>query len=130
LDQNLKPKTFLKKSCCFADGNILVQPGVKSFKRMDQSFGWHKPMLSWAHQNNLEMKLLKAMTKKTSKTPQPHSRMKVNRLVFLVTILWVVTSLLLLLYHASTTHGIQHRSPQREQLALAVSQAAARASFI
>jgi hypothetical protein len=78
----------------------------------------------------LEMKLQRATTKKTRSTPDLHSRMKVNRLVFLVTILWVVTSLLLLLYHAGTTHGIQHRSPQRQQLAVFISQAAARASFI
>jgi hypothetical protein len=76
------------------------------------------------------MKLLKATTKKTNRMPHLHTRMKVNRLVFFVTILWVVTSLLLLLYHAGTAHGMQHRNSPHPELALDGSQAAARASFI
>lgn len=109
-------------------GNIQVQSGVQVLKRISKVW-MAETTAALSASKQLEMKLLKATTKQ-AKTPPPDSRMKLNRLVLLVTLLWVVTSLLLLLYHAGTTHGIQHRNTPHQQLALASSQAAARASFI
>jgi hypothetical protein len=74
------------------------------------------------------MKLLKDKTGEAVKGPL-NSRLKLNKAVLLVTFLWVITSLLLLLYHAGSAHAVQPRKVSHPQLALVMPQAA-RASFM
>ncbi|HWF02324.1 MAG TPA: hypothetical protein VHA06_01485 [Candidatus Angelobacter sp.] len=81
-----------------------------------------------AHASNLaDMRLLKYRTGK-SINPPLSSRLRLNKVVLLVTFLWVLTSLLLLFYHAGSAHAVQPRKVVHPQMASA--QAAARASFI
>jgi hypothetical protein len=81
-----------------------------------------------AHASNLaDMKLLKYRTNKSIKQPLS-SLLRLNKAVLLVTFLWVITTLLLLLYHAGSAHAEQPRKVVHPQMASA--QAAARASFI
>jgi preprotein translocase subunit SecG len=58
------------------------------------------------------------------------SKLKLDKVVFFLTILWVVTSLLLILYGPSSAHAVQPHKPRPQQVAGELSQAAARASFI
>jgi hypothetical protein len=77
------------------------------------------------------MKLPKDKTSKSIKPPLS-SRLRLNKVVLLVTFLWVLTSLLLLLYHAGSAHAVQPRKAAQPRMAMALTspQAAARASFI
>jgi hypothetical protein len=65
----------------------------------------------------------------------PQHRSRLNKLVFGVALLWLVASLLLLLYHpgpaAVQPHRARHPETRAHQrLALTASQATARASFM
>ncbi|HEY5029823.1 MAG TPA: hypothetical protein VIK39_15555 [Candidatus Angelobacter sp.] len=65
----------------------------------------------------------------TKNRPQDKSRL--NRLVFGVALLWLATSLLLLvLYRIGSAHGEHPRQDSHQQFAHLVRPAAARASFI
>jgi hypothetical protein len=64
---------------------------------------------------------------KISAGPKISSRL--NRIVFAVTLLWLVTTLLLLLYRPGSANAVQPRKTPHSKLAL-VNQAAARASLI
>jgi hypothetical protein len=65
----------------------------------------------------------------TKNRPQDQSRL--NRLVFGVALLWLATSLLLLmLYGTGSARGEHPRNDSHQQFAYLVRQAAARASFI
>jgi hypothetical protein len=77
------------------------------------------------------MQLLKDRTSKSIKQPLS-SRLRLNKIVLLVTFLWVLTSLLLLFYHAGSAHAVQPRKPAHPRMAMALTSphAAARASFI
>jgi preprotein translocase subunit SecG len=69
------------------------------------------------------------LQKETKKEPRQTSRL--NRLVFSVALLWLATSLLLLLmYHSGPAHAVQpNRASQEQKLALVAPPAAANASF-
>jgi len=69
------------------------------------------------------------LQKETKKEPRETARL--NRLVFGVALLWLATSLLLLLmYHSSPAHAVQpNRTSQEQKLALVARPAAAQASF-
>jgi hypothetical protein len=69
------------------------------------------------------------LQKETKKEPQETSRL--NRLVFSVALLWLATSLLLLLtYYSGPAHAVQpNRASQEQKLALVAPPAAANASF-
>ncbi|HEX3587376.1 MAG TPA: hypothetical protein VH024_15350 [Candidatus Angelobacter sp.] len=73
----------------------------------------------------IDMKL----QKETKKEPRKTARL--NRLVFGVALLWLATSLLLLLmYHSGPAHAVQpNRASQAQKLALVAPPAAANASF-
>jgi hypothetical protein len=64
---------------------------------------------------------------KVSSGPTTTSRL--NRIVFAVTLLWLVTTLLLLLYRPGSANAVQPRKTSHSKLAL-VNQAAALASLI
>jgi|GEM_PF-4588175 hypothetical protein len=63
-------------------------------------------------------------------TQKPPARSRLNKIVFVVMLLWLVTSLLLLLYHPGAANAVQPRSTPHHKLAMTVNQAAALASFI
>jgi hypothetical protein len=73
----------------------------------------------------IDMKL----QKETKKEPRETARL--NQLVFGVALLWLATSvLLLLMYHSSPAHAVQpNRASQEQKLALVARPAAAQASF-
>jgi hypothetical protein len=69
------------------------------------------------------------LQKETSRKPQATSRL--NSVVCGVALLWLATSLLLLLlYRAGPANPVQPHKNADQQLALVVPQAAARASFM
>ena len=80
--------------------------------------------MGWAS-IQIDMKL----QKETKKEPRETARL--NRLVFGVALLWLATSLLLLLmYHTGPAHAVQpNRASQEQKLALVAPPAAANASF-
>jgi hypothetical protein len=64
-------------------------------------------------------------------TNRPQDKSRLNRLVFGVALLWLATSLLLLmLYGTGSARGGHPRKDSHQQFAYRVRQAAARASFI
>ncbi|HWS18097.1 MAG TPA: hypothetical protein VN223_08780 [Candidatus Elarobacter sp.] len=64
-------------------------------------------------------------------TNRPQDKSRLNRVVFGVALLWLATSLLLLmLYGAGSARGEHPRKDSHQQFANLVRQAAARASFI
>jgi hypothetical protein len=77
------------------------------------------------------MKLLNDKTTEAIKALL-RSRLRLNKVVLLVTFLWVLTSLLLLFYHAGSAHAVQPRKTAQPRMAMVLTspQAAARASFI
>jgi hypothetical protein len=68
--------------------------------------------------------------KLTQETQYPSVHSRVNKIVFVVMILWLVTSLLLLLYHPGAANAVQPRKTPQHKLAMAADHAAALASFI
>jgi hypothetical protein len=68
------------------------------------------------------------LQKETKKEPRETARL--NRLVFGVALLWLATSvLLLLMYHANPAHAVQPNRASQQKLALVARPAAAQASF-
>jgi len=69
------------------------------------------------------------MKLQTETKKEPRARL--NQLVFGVALLWLATSLLLLLmYHSGPAHAVQpNRASQEQKLALVAPTAAAKASF-
>jgi preprotein translocase subunit SecG len=74
---------------------------------------------------------LSGLEKKNSQADFRLNGSRLNKIVFVVAVLWLAASfMLLLLYRPGAAHAVQPRKSAHAQIALLVSQAAARASFM